>query len=522
MTDQPEQLTMTVDGRTLERFFGDWSFVTIIRGPWASGKSTICIAKMFQAANLQLPDHRGVRRTRWAVVRNTYPDLQETTIKTWLEWFPESVYGPMRRARPFQHVIRVPGEPVNGKPTTVEMEVLFLALDDEEDRKKLLSMELTGGWINEAREIAKPIIDDIIGRTGRYPPKRDGGHTWAGVLMDTNAPAETHWLPIMMGEATPSDDMSEDEREGLKKPDDWHYFVQPGALIEKKDVTGKHDGWEENPLAENISNLTDGFAYYFKRAGGKPLSWVRVNFCNMLGTLQAGKPVWPTFDKAKHVASKIIPFNPNLTLYVGVDQTGRNPAALFAQKSPDRRWNVISELVAKDISREAFAPVLKAHVAKIAASAGLSFAQIQVQFYRDPHDQRDDSAGQTATMIYRQHGIQLIPAPGGNGVKARIETVEVLFDNDRITISPNCTRFIAACEGGYRFKKLKISGGDFYEEEPDKRNGHADIADAGQYLLDGAGEGRAMVQGSAPRTPVTVIAPYRPGQNRYQRKVARR
>lgn len=512
---QPDQLTMTVDGATLCAYRRDWSFVTIIQGPWASGKSTICIAKMFEAANLQSADRTGVRRTRWAVIRNTYPDLQETTVKTWLEWFPESVYGPMRRARPFQHVIRVPGEPVGGRPTTVEMEVLFLALDDEEDRKKLLSMELTGAWINEAREIAKPIIDDIIGRTGRFPPKRDGGHTWSGCFMDTNAPAETHWIPIMRSDVPAPDDMSEDEREGLVKPGDWNFYVQPGALLEERDGQGRHLGWKENPLAENISNLTDGFDYYFRRAGGKPLSWVRVNFCNKLGTLQAGKPVWPTFDKEKHVAPKVIPFNPSMHLYVGIDQTGRNPAAVFGQRSPDRRWSIIAELVAKDTNREAFAPLVKAMVSKLAASVGLSIERIGVSFFRDPHDQRDDTEGQTATMVYRQHGILLVPAPGGNGVKMRTETIEVLFDNGKIMISPNCTRLIAACEGGYRFRKLKISGGDFYEDEPDKRNGHADVADGLQYLALGAGEGRTLVTGGAgPRAPKQVIVGYRPGQNR--------
>lgn len=517
MTDalaKPEQLTMTVDGAVLEAYFRDWSFVTIIRGPWASGKSTICIAKMYQAAHLQAPDRRGVRRTRWAVVRNTYPDLQETTVKTWLEWFPESVYGPMRRARPFQHIIRVPGLPDGaGRATTVEMEVIFIALDDDEDRKKLLSMELTGAWINEAREISKPIIDDIIGRTGRFPPKRDGGHSWAGVFMDTNAPAETHWLPIMMGESLAPDDMSEDEREGLSKPDDWHYFVQPGALLELRDAQGRHLSWKEDPAAENIANLTEGYAYYFKRAGGKPLSWVRVNFCNKLGTLQSGKPVWPTFDREKHVAASVIPFEPALHLYVGLDQTGRNPAAIFGQVNGGR-WRIISELVGKDVSREAFAPLLKRHIAKLVAPAGLTIADVAMSIYRDPHDQRDDSEGRTASMIYRQHGLMLIPAPGGNAVKTRTEVIEVLFDNGKITISPNCTRFIAAAEGGYRFRKLKVSGGDFYEDEPDKRNGHADIADAAQYLALGAGEGRKMVSGTDVHKPVRAVSGYRPGQGR--------
>ena len=47
----------------------------------------------------------------------------------------------------------------NIKKGDVELEVIFLALDRPEDVKKLLSLELTGVWVNEAREIPKSIID---------------------------------------------------------------------------------------------------------------------------------------------------------------------------------------------------------------------------------------------------------------------------------------------------------------------------------------------------------------------------
>ncbi len=51
----------------------------------------------------------------------------------------------------------------------VDMEVLFRALDRPDDAKKVLSLELTGAWVNEAREVPKGIIDALGDRTGRYP-----------------------------------------------------------------------------------------------------------------------------------------------------------------------------------------------------------------------------------------------------------------------------------------------------------------------------------------------------------------
>src|ERR1041385_4277601 len=107
-SDDDTKLRMTIDGEVLDSFLEDRSFVSIIRGPWASGKSTGAIAKIFSIACEQAPDRLGVRRTRWAVVRDSYPNLQETTIKTWLDWFPENVYGPLRRSRPFGHGVRCP------------------------------------------------------------------------------------------------------------------------------------------------------------------------------------------------------------------------------------------------------------------------------------------------------------------------------------------------------------------------------------------------------------------------------
>ena len=42
--------------------------------------------------------------------------------------------------------------------------IIFLALDQPKDVKKLLSLELTGVFINEAREISKDIVDACFDR----------------------------------------------------------------------------------------------------------------------------------------------------------------------------------------------------------------------------------------------------------------------------------------------------------------------------------------------------------------------
>lgn len=509
-------MQMIPDGAVLSAFMQDWAMVTILRGPWRSGKSVGCVGKLYMAAHAQLPDRMGVRKTRWVVVRNTYAELQETTIKTWLTWFPEGVYGDLRRSRPFMHMIRVAGQPFEGRPTTIEMEVLFLALDDEDDRKKLLSLEYTGAWVNEGREVEKGIIDDLIGRSECYPSDERGIYcTWGGVIIDTNAPPETHWLPVMMGETPVPDWYDEDQCAAARKPDNWHYYVQPGALKAVKDARGKVVSFEPNPEAENVKYLKGGHQWYLDRVGAKPRSWVLVNFCNQLGRIVQGKAVWPTFERELHVSKGRIPYDPSLILYVGVDSTGRKPAATFGQVLKGR-WRILSELIGVDISAERFAPELKRKVASILATGDQTVSSGTVQFWRDPHMQKSAEMDDLNTdMIYMKHGLRLMAAPSGNAIRTRIETVEVLFDNNKILISgPDCPLLVAACEGGYAYRRLKIPSAEIYEDTPDKRTQYADVADSLQYLVDGGGEGRAMVRGSEKPKPVRVVAKYVPREGR--------
>ena len=131
----------------LWKFLNDDSFIKSIMGPVGSGKSYACCAELFRRAVMQKPSPRdGIKYSRFAVVRNSYPMLKTTTLKTWLELFPEDIWGNVHHAPPIKHHIRLPSkEGASG----IDMEVLFLALDQPKDVRKLLSLELTGAFVNE-------------------------------------------------------------------------------------------------------------------------------------------------------------------------------------------------------------------------------------------------------------------------------------------------------------------------------------------------------------------------------------
>ncbi len=114
-------------GPVAKAFMKDRSFVRGIRGPVGSGKSVASCMELMRIAITQSPNKQNVRRTRFAVIRNTNPQLKTTTIKTWRDWFSDDI-GRFVWSPPYTHNVNF----ALGDGTTVESEVIFLALDKQE------------------------------------------------------------------------------------------------------------------------------------------------------------------------------------------------------------------------------------------------------------------------------------------------------------------------------------------------------------------------------------------------------
>ena len=85
------QLDYKPPGPIAKAFMKDEAFVRGIRGPVGSGKSVTCCMEIMRRAVNQKPNDSGIRRSRWAVIRNTNPQLKTTTIKTWRDWFSDEI-----------------------------------------------------------------------------------------------------------------------------------------------------------------------------------------------------------------------------------------------------------------------------------------------------------------------------------------------------------------------------------------------------------------------------------------------
>ena len=469
------------DGPYLAAFLIDRSQVSIIRGPIGSGTSSAAMQKMFQISCEQAAGLDGVRRTRWLVVRDSYPALETTTIKTWLNWFPENLYGKMIRTKPYYHHVRV---------GTVDMEVYFIGLDDDNAISKLRSFEITGVFFNELEFSAKEIFDEAMSRCGRYPPKSVADPTWYGLIADLNAPPEDHWLPALMEEVPPPEDVGLDDMQEYTRPPGWCYLVQPPALIEVKGDDGKTvKDYRINPEAENLKWLPDN--YYEGQVKGKTKAWIDSRLMNRIIPRVDGKAVWPEFTREVHVAQRDLSIIPNHPVYVGFD-FGRSPGVVFGQCINDR-WFIQYEMGAKDIATSAFAPMVKKFLVQ-------HYPGFQIRAWGDPKGRdRGQNDDKTAYQVYQANGIMIEAAPvKNNNIQTRIDVVSTVLNEmrdgkPRMLISPRCRILVMGMAGGYHYRK--ISGTSRYSDEPEKGK-HSHRCDALQYLLLGAGEGRHMAFGA--------------------------
>src|SRR2546423_1261920 len=76
---------------TVAEFFRSNADNRIIIGPLGSGKSSACTVELLRRAQGQQVGPKGLRRTRFAVIRNTYRELTDTTKVTMDEWLPEEI-----------------------------------------------------------------------------------------------------------------------------------------------------------------------------------------------------------------------------------------------------------------------------------------------------------------------------------------------------------------------------------------------------------------------------------------------
>ena len=429
---------------TVARFMGDdTSLVRVMVGPVGSGKSMGAIMELVRRSCAQAP-YNGTRYTRWALIRNTLQQLRQTVLADVQQYL-----GPVIHYYVTDSTIQIRVKLPDG--TRVYSDWILLPLDTKEDVRRLLSMQLTGAWINEMREVPVEIVSGLLGRLGRYPSKAMGGPSWFGLIGDTN-PWDT--------------DSPYHDRLVLNPDPKWALYHQPSGV---------------GPDAENVENLPPG--YYENLAGDRDLDWVSVHVESQWGTSNAGQAVFRrSFHAPTHVRDMQVVVNPHRPLMVGQD-FGRTPCALIGQADNHGRLLIFKEIVTEGMG---LIQMVQEHLKPVLFTE--PFAGRRVFIVADPAGiQKSQITEDSPFDILKQEGFLAYPA-STNAIEARLIAVERLL---RSTIAgqpalqinrEGCPLLIQALGNKYRYRKRKDGQ---LEDVPEKLHPWSDLADTLQYLCLG-------------------------------------
>lgn len=429
-------------------FILDERFYSYIVGPVGSAKTTAILFKIVHRAQLQAKSPvDGIRRTRWVIVRNTTPQLLDTTLKSWFTWFPDGQAGNW----------------VSGTKTfwmrfgDVEAEIMFRPLDTADDVRRVLSLEVTGAILDEFVEIPQAIVEALSGRCGRYPSAKDGGPTWWGMWGATNPGNEDNWWFSWLYNPWEGDYTGDEKRAKLG------YYEQPSGF---------------SPYAENLNNLPGNRGYYTNLASGKDPAWIKQFIEVTWGFSLKGKPVFQAFNSDIHVAKHPLIYNPHLPLVMGFDPGFVWSAAVFGQQDKHGRVCVLREVIGHQMGAQRFCrDKLKPMIAQ-------NFPNAQLLICADP---ASNSSAQTdeksvAKVLREEMGVPVRPAKT-NLIEPRLQAVEEYLC--RLTdvgaaylLDPSCTQLIRGFKSGYRYN---VSNKGQQADTPEK-NEYSHPHDANQYL----------------------------------------
>lgn len=437
-------------------FDADDAFVSLIMGPYGSGKSTACINKIVRrACAMPFWTATGRRRSRWGIVRNTSGELQSTTLKTWLDWFGE--LGDVRKK---QKPILTYEHHFNDGRGIVELELLFIALDRPDDVRKIKSLELTGCYINEMSEVPQAALSHMKGRVNRYPSHGLCKQPyWAGVIADTNPPDDDHWIVK---------DFEESENSTYK------IFKQPPGLVKDDDGI-----WVRNPDADNINNLP--IDYYENLASKQTEEFVKVFCLGQYGSVGFGKRVYPEYNDDIHSVDELEAIQ-GVPIHVGWDG-GLTPACVIVQITPRGQLYVLKEYKVEDMGIRTFVESI------VLPGLARDFPYNKIDVSRaDPSGNRRDDIMEELSFIGELNslGITTIGART-NDLDPRISSVR-FFLNRMIDGKPGFVLSRKGCPTirkgfikDYVYKRLAVSGEERYRNVPDK-NMASHPHDALQYI----------------------------------------
>lgn len=417
-------------GPTGQRFLDSRAFLKGIQGPVGGGKSTVCLMDLLNRSVRQEP-FNNVRRTKHIILRNTIAQLKATVkplIDTWFVTMTGGTMGSWRLSdNVFEARFRLPDY------TIVHAEFVLMAADTPDDVRRLLSLEASSAWVEEAREVDPDVFAGLQGRVNRFPSRIAGGVTYPGVIFSTNPPPRGGFWHNL-----------------ISKPDKGvEIFLQPAALL---------DDGSLNPDAENLNNLAPD--YYENLLAGKTEDWINVYLKNQFGAGDMGRPIYKgTFKSSFHVSkTKLSPISQTYKpMVVGMDN-GLQAAAAFGQQDARGRVNILGECYVPEDETMGVETFLKRLVVPYISAKFPGFRRENFIFVLDPACfQRSQVDEKTIAQAVMNLGFKVVKATT-NDPERRIQAVEGLLSQQidggpGFLVDAECSHIVDTLEWGHRYKR---------------------------------------------------------------------
>jgi hypothetical protein len=411
----------------------------------------------------QMPaDADGRRYSRFAIIRQSLKDAKATVLKDARSWF-----GSLADWKVSDSTLYI-------EYGDVYSEWPFIPLDEPDDVKRLLSLQLTGAYINECIETDLNLLPDIAGRLGRYPNNEYGACTWSGIWADTNAPImNTPWANFIE-----------------KPPFGWQVFHQPGGHTEEAENLAHLNQTAETMRMpeDDPRRIAQGRGYYDRLLSIGTPDYIRRYVWSMFGRDPSGAAVFAeSFSYDFHTVDELLPVYSRIIL-VGQD-FGRNPWSLICQLDYPGRLMCLEEVPGRGPTGENIG--LEQHVKQNLIPCLMQERYIgrPIVLIGDPSGMAKDNLFEiNAFDLLKRMGLQAQPAPT-NDIDPRIRAVEswlirqiggkaaLVIDRQR------CPTLIAGLNGQYKFEiDRDNSGGVYQKTTPEKLHPWSDVVDDLQYV----------------------------------------
>jgi hypothetical protein len=411
--------------------------VKVLWGPMGSGKTSACLVEFAMLASECEVPLRGI------VIRSSHPELRDSTLKTWEEWFGELV---SFKARDAKAILPLP-HPKTGE--VLEHELHFRSCQRVEDASKLLSTEYGFAFLEEC--VPAYQSSGVLGSGLPYGlfemvtlRLRQKGVTRRTICVTFNPPFPNHWCYSEFLQAA---------RETLAEK---NYFVK------------------KQPPLENEKNLPKGYYDRFDRLD--PDTVRRFKYGEVVQAY-SGVRVFPEARDGIHVVDHDLRPIKGVPLVLGFD-FGRTQATIVTQITPVGQWRWVGELQTEGMGTGRHVELLRAYLNQ-------RFADFEIgNCWGDPAGAYGDQATEeTSFKVLRDNGFNIVA--GARDLPARLEPIKDILlkttpegDPMLVISRSGCPMAAEGMIGGYRFPKSR----DGVVGDKPMKNLHSHLADAAQAI----------------------------------------